>query len=593
MPSDCSPCAALHASSATSDGLGAETALLATYNWNLATDALTWGSTLPAVIAFADEEAFATGLGYAGFIAPESPSSRYEAIVASGGCDTGGGVTFQVIYGLTADARGGAPTTWIEDTGRWFADANGRPGLVQGTIRSVTERHETERLKMSAAQCDPVTGAYNPDYFSDHIERQLAFSSQKRTTFAILLADVMVAIGGRRVDHGAARDEAVSAVVTRFRQEMRTNEIMGRQDRTRFAMLLENCNGEQMAAAAARLTAACSAEIETAAGSAAITICVGGVIAPLHGRGAGDLLGRAREALDIAARDATARFVAYEPDLARHEAQKALSQTADEIIAALNEGRVVLALQPIVNAETRCTVFYEALVRIRRDDGTLLMPDILVPAAEATDLVALLDRRVIDLAFTALAADPRLILSINASVISLHDPHWQEHCRVACAIAPDAASRLTIEVTETCAVADLEATRRVLLALREAGVKIAIDDFGSGHSSFRNLRGLPIDYLKIDGAFARDLAHSPDDQFFIRTLIDLARNLQIPTVAEWIEDEATARMLTDWGVGMLQGHLFGRAEVPSQDFGQAVGRDAGLFIDAGLLIERIVGQAAA
>ncbi len=587
MPSDCSPCAAPHASSTVADGLGADAPVLATYHWNLATDALTWGPTLPVVIAFADEEAFGTGLGFAGFIAPESPSSRYEAIVASGGCDTGGGVAFQVVYGLTADARGGGPTTWIEDTGRWFADANGRPGLVQGTVRSVTERHEAERREMSAARCDPATGAYNPDFFSDHIERQLAFSSQKRTTFAVLLADVTVAIGGRRVDDGAARDEAVTAVVTRIRQEMRTNEVMGRQDRTRFAMLLENCNGEQMAAAAARLTAACSAEVETAAGPAAITICVGGVVAPTHGRGAEDLLGRAREALDIAAREATARFVAYEPELARREAQKALSQTADEIIAALNEGRVVLALQPIVDAETRRTMFFEALVRIRRDDGALLMPDVLVPAAEALDLVALLDGRVMDLAFAALAADPHLALSINASVISLHDPHWQEHCHAACRLDPNAASRLTVEVTESCAVADLDATRRVLLALREAGVKIAIDDFGSGHSSFRNLRGLPIDYLKIDGSFVRDLAHSPDDQFFIRTLIDLARNLQIPTVAEWIEDEATARVLTDWGVGMLQGHLFGRAEVPSQEFGQASGRGAEF------LVERIVGQAAA
>ncbi len=582
MPSDCSPCAAPQASSAAA-GLGEDAPVLATYFWNLATDTLTWGPTLPEVIAFADAEAFATGLGYAGFLAPESPSSRYEAIVASGGCDTGGGVAFQVIYGLTADARGSDPTTWIEDTGRWFADANGRPGLVQGTIRSVTERHEAERRESVAAQRDPVTGAHNQDYFLDHLERQLAVTSQKRTTFAILLAEVRVAVGGRRVDQGPVQDAAVTAVVTRIRQEMRTSEIMGRQDRTRFAMLLENCNGEQMAAAAARLTAAVGAVIDTAAGPVAIVIHVGGVIAPIDGRDAGGLLERAREALDVAAREATTGFCAYEADLVRREAQKAQSRIADEILAALIEDRVVLGLQPVVHAQTRRTVFYEALVRIRRHDGTLLMPDVLVPAAEAADLVALLDRRVVDLAFAALAADPRLSLSVNASVISLHDPDWQNHCRAACFIDPDAARRLTVEVTETCAVVDLEETRRVLLALREAGVKIAIDDFGSGHSSFRTLRGLPIDYLKIDGAFARDLAHSPDDQFFVRTLIELARNLQIPTVAEWIEDEATAQMLTDWGVGLLQGHLFGRTEIRGEK--PATGQ--------GPCVERIVGQAAA
>ena len=90
---------------------------------------------------------------------------------------------------------------------------------------------------------------------------------------------------------------------------------------------------------------------------------------------------------------------------------------------------------------------------------------------------------------------------------------------------------------------------------------MAIDDFGSGHSSFRNLRQLPVDYLKIDGAFAQNLASSADDRFFTRALLDLARNLGIPTVAEWVEDEATALLLTNWGVDYLQGHLFGRAEI--------------------------------
>ena len=73
---------------------------------------------------------------------------------------------------------------------------------------------------------------------------------------------------------------------------------------------------------------------------------------------------------------------------------------------------------------------------------------------------------------------------------------------------------------------------------------------------------MPLDYLKIDGAFARELPHSPDDRFFVRTLIDLAKNLDIPTLAEWVEDELTAQMLTGWGIDLLQGHLFGRTEIP-------------------------------
>jgi EAL domain-containing protein (putative c-di-GMP-specific phosphodiesterase class I) len=207
-------------------------------------------------------------------------------------------------------------------------------------------------------------------------------------------------------------------------------------------------------------------------------------------------------------------------------------------------------------------VFHEALLRIRAHDGSLIMPDVLVPAAEQGGLVALLDRRVVDLAFARLARDGALSLSVNASVTSLHDAAWQRHFRAACALNSGAGKRLIVEITETCAIADIAATRAVLAMLKGLGVRIAIDDFGSGHSSFRALRDLPIDYLKIDGAFARNFARSPDDRFFIRALIDLARNLRVPTIAEWVEDEATALALAEMGIDLLQGHVIGKAEVP-------------------------------
>lgn len=532
------------------------------YDWNLATDAITWAAALPGVIDIAEPKALSTGLGYAEHLAFESHSSRYEAIMANGGCDTGSGVSYHVIYGLSADPRAGGPTTWVEDTGRWFADANGRPGLAHGVVRAVTQRYEAERLATLAAQRDPQTGAFNKGHFIDYINRHLTLSGRKNTTFAVLLGDITVTIRGQKVDAPETLNAAISVAAERIRQQMRSNEALARYGQTSLAVLLENCNGEQMGIAAARLMTAASAEpFDCGSGPVTIGLSVGGVIAPLNGRTPSAIMRFAQEAVDVARQAETPSYIRYEPEMARSEAKKKLSQATDEIISALNEGRVVLALQPIVDAKTRQTVFSEVLVRIRQLDGTLLMPDVLVPAAEQGGLVALLDRRVVDLAFSRLVMDHQLSLSVNASVTSLHDQQWQEHFRAACALYPGAASRLTVEITETCAIADLEATRSVLLALKAMNVKIAIDDFGSGHSSFRNLRDLPIDYLKIDGAFARNLAQSPDDRFFIRTLIDLAKNLHIPTIAEWVEDEATAQVLSDWGIDLLQGHLFGKAEV--------------------------------
>jgi EAL domain-containing protein (putative c-di-GMP-specific phosphodiesterase class I)/GGDEF domain-containing protein len=550
------------------------------YHWNLATDTIAWGDNLATVIPFATQARFATGLWYAEHLASESDSSRYEAIIA-GGFDAGDGVAFQVVYGLSANPRSGAAPIWVEDTGSWFADANGRPGHAKGMIRVVTARHEAERLRVMAEQRDPVTGAFNKDHFDEHVARYLTLSTRKHTTFAVILADVEIGIDRRAATDLREIDAAMAQAAARIRRRMRGSEALARYDDTRFAMLLENCNGEQMAVAAARLIAAAEdiadrdgperqwsarqgsdeAGEDTPADTTRITARAGGVIAPLYGRTSQALIVCATEALAMARETAGEPFVRYEPEAARNAGKRRLLRATDAIIAALNEGRVVLALQPVADARTRAVVFYEALLRIRDLDGTLIMPDVLVPAAEQGGLVALLDRRVVDLAFMRLAGDRALALSVNASVMSLHDPEWQRHFRAACALNPTAAQRLIVEITETCAIADIEATRAVLAMLKGLGIRIAIDDFGSGHSSFRAMRDLPIDFIKIDGAFARNFARSPDDRFFVRALIDLAKNLKIPTIAEWVEDEATALALTEWGIDLLQGHLIGKAEV--------------------------------
>jgi EAL domain-containing protein (putative c-di-GMP-specific phosphodiesterase class I) len=127
------------------------------------------------------------------------------------------------------------------------------------------------------------------------------------------------------------------------------------------------------------------------------------------------------------------------------------------------------------------------------------------------------------------------------------------------------ARRLTVELTETCVIADVEATAQAIAALQQLGTKVAMDDFGSGHTSFKNLRRLNVDLVKIDGAFVQNLSRSVDDRFFVRTLIELARHIRIPIVAEWVEDEETAKILRDWGVEYLQGDYFAAARVAPAD----------------------------
>jgi EAL domain-containing protein (putative c-di-GMP-specific phosphodiesterase class I) len=148
-------------------------------------------------------------------------------------------------------------------------------------------------------------------------------------------------------------------------------------------------------------------------------------------------------------------------------------------------------------------------------------------------------------------------MCLNLSILTLERADWLGILASHLGARPGIASRLVIEITETAAVRDPAATRARLNAMKALGVGIALDDFGAGHTSFKHLRSFPVDLLKIDGAFVQNLARSADDRFFVRTLVDLAQHLGIATVAEWVEDEATAQLLGEWGVDYLQGTLCG------------------------------------
>ena len=185
----------------------------------------------------------------------------------------------------------------------------------------------------------------------------------------------------------------------------------------------------------------------------------------------------------------------------------------------------------------------------------------LLPVAEKLGLVAQLDQRIFELALDRLVAEPALHLSVNVSVLTLRSPGWVERLAASLGARPGTAPRLIVEIVETLALEPIEEIERLLQRMKGLGLRIAMDDFGAGHTSFRNLRRLGIDIVKIDGAFVQNVARSLDDRVFVRSLADLARHLGLATVAEWVEDEEARRLLRDWGVDLLQGRLLGRPEL--------------------------------
>jgi EAL domain-containing protein (putative c-di-GMP-specific phosphodiesterase class I) len=160
-----------------------------------------------------------------------------------------------------------------------------------------------------------------------------------------------------------------------------------------------------------------------------------------------------------------------------------------------------------------------------------------------------------------LSAAPSLHASINVSAASTTDPNWWNGLAGMLNTHAGVGERLIIEITETAVIRDIDETRGFVARVKDLGCKIAIDDFGAGYTSFRNLRKLGVDIVKIDGAFIHNIARSEDDRAFAHTLIDLAHRLGLKAVAEWVKDEQAADMLRGWGCDYLQGELIGLASI--------------------------------
>jgi len=539
------------------------------YDWDLVTDRLEWGPNLAEAlgpIACAD---LSSGHAFGERLSVDSTVSRYEAVLRSESADEGAGAPYQIVYGLTPPRELGAgPTVWVEDTGRWFKGADGRPARAHGVIRVITDRHEKERQLALSSQFDPLTGAMNRSHLDEHVTRLLIRAERDRKPFAVMLAALENLFVLNRTYGYDGGDDVIAGLAKRLRENIRATDLVARHAGNKFALVLENCDAEQSRLAAQRLLDAVAATpFETSAGPIPATIRIGGVIAPREGRTPQALFQHAEEALDVARQRNGARFVAYTASLAREDSRLRALQVADSIVSALNERRVELAFQPIVHASNGRIAFYEALLRVRLADGSVVTPGAILPIAEKAGLVRLLDQRVMELAIQRLALDPALRVSVNCSIATLFDPEWPQELGAAVKANPGVAERLTVEITETSMIEDFDTVRHLIATCRRFGVKVAMDDFGAGHTSFRNLRELAFDLVKIDGAFIRNIANSADDRFFVRTLIDLAHHLELEIVAEWVEDEDTARLLREWGADYFQGALFGSAEAAPSKVG--------------------------
>ena len=273
-----------------------------------------------------------------------------------------------------------------------------------------------------------------------------------------------------------------------------------------------------------------------------------------------EALARAQETLDTSKAKRCDSFLAYRPNIERETMRRENVRATDDIVTALNERRILLAFEPVADINSRKPAFHECLMRLRGSDGSLVTASDVVPVAERLGLIRMLDHRVLELVIAELIAAPDITLAINTSPASTMDADWWSTLVAHLRANPGVAERLIVEITETAALDNLDEARSFVARVKDLGCRLAIDDFGAGYTSFRTLRKLGIDMLKIDGAFVENLTRSADDRAFVRTMLDLAGTLGLKTVGEWVQSEEAAIMLKEWGCDYLQGALIGLAK---------------------------------
>ncbi|WP_298370736.1 bifunctional diguanylate cyclase/phosphodiesterase [uncultured Bradyrhizobium sp.] len=529
----------------------------ATFAWDLASDAIAWSDNVATVFPDIPVAALASGTEFAKLIEP-SRSVRMDALGQSAPVQSGEGIPYRIEYGVRAVTS--APVIWIEETGCWFAGADGRPARVQGVVRINNERHARDEQLLKLSRHDPLTNELNRTHLIASLAESIEECARFRTSCAFML------IG---IDHLArvndafgfdVADAVIAEVAKRIRARLRSGDMLGRFSGNKFGLILRNCTVDDTNVAAERFLAAVRDEVvPTRSGPVSVTVSIGAVTIPRHAKSAEEAVNRAQETLDAAKSRRAGSFALWKPNVERDAQRRVNIRVTDEIVTALNERRIVIGFEPVVDARSRQPSFYECLVRMEQDDGrALLAPDI-VPVAERLGLIRMVDHRVLELAIAELAAAPGVQLSLNISPDTTMDPDWWATIESLMRAHPGVGERLIVEITETVAIQDIDDVRGFVTRLKNFGSRIAIDDFGAGYTSFRNLRKLGVDIVKIDGAFVQNIVRSADDRAFVQTLIDLARRLEIKTVAEWVQDEEAAVMLREWGCDYIQGRLIGLA----------------------------------
>jgi EAL domain-containing protein (putative c-di-GMP-specific phosphodiesterase class I) len=244
--------------------------------------------------------------------------------------------------------------------------------------------------------------------------------------------------------------------------------------------------------------------------------------------------------------------------------------------AALHQNRLLFAFQPVVCATTGTVDYFECLLRMRNLDGTIVVGGEFIIAIEQLGLIGFIDNYVLQQTVEELAANPRIKLGLNISSLTARDGSWLRSLIALVRHRPDLAQRLLVEITETAALNDIHESARFVKTLHDVGCRVALDDFGAGHTSLRHLQLLAVDTVKIDASLVRNLSASHKRRSALRGLLDIIGSFSLATIAEGVESAEDAALVCAAGVGYLQGYHLGLPTIERVWLGTAPAETVGM-----------------
>ena len=455
--------------------------------------------------------------------------------------------------------RDNGETHWVEERGGWIGADNQRRLIC--VIRSIeSEKRRDEELSWLASN-DELTGHLNRVSLRRELEKVIVKATSNGSAAAYVIAGIDD-LGAVNADFGfEAADKLITEIADRLADVLGPNDSIGRVAGTKFGIIIRDCNDDDVRSICMKLmNSVRESVIETRRGGVSASICIGAVMLPQDADCSNVAMAHAEAALDAAKRQGKSSWSTFSEKTDTVSMRRRNTHMSDVILTALNERRVRLAFQPIVSDLDEEAKKFECLIRMRGEDGQEISAPEFIPAAERLGLVHLLDRRVLELATNTLEVCPNIHLNVNISMETVKDFVWAEGYISHLRANQHLARRITVELTETQVIDAIDASIEFVSEIKEIGCSFGIDDFGAGYTSFRNLKAMDIDILKIDGSFVTGVSSSRENQLFVRTLLDLARNFGMKTVAEWVDNEADAMLLKGLGVDYLQGYLLGKPD---------------------------------